>query len=136
MVVVWGAKSAEINEAYHSFLISCWALANENAGVVMVVELPDCVTVAKEGMITSADDMSALTTVTGRLRLFCRAFWSSADGLAAWKKIAACSINERSYCISDCASPFPFKVMVSVFAVNACAGMTANKTTRMHPIRR
>ena len=41
MVVVCGAKSADINEAYHSFLISCWALANEKGGVVMIVELPE-----------------------------------------------------------------------------------------------
>jgi len=65
MVVVWGAKSAEISEAYHWFCISCWAFANENDGVVTVVALPDGVTVAKEEIITSAEDVSALTTVTG-----------------------------------------------------------------------
>jgi len=136
ITVVRGAKSAEINGAYHWFFIACCAEANENAGVVRVVVPAFWDTVANEGMITSADDVSALTTVTCRLRFCSRAFWRRVAGFAAWKKIAACSVNERSYCISACAFPFPSRVTVSVFAVNACAGMTARHTTQRHPIRR
>jgi hypothetical protein len=136
MIVVWGAKSAGINAAYHLFFIACCAEANEKAGVVIVVVPALWDTVANEGMLTSADDVSALTTVTGWLRFWLRAFWRVVSIFAAWKKIAACSVNERSYCISACAFPFQSRVTVSVFAVNACAGMTARHTIQRHPIRK
>ena len=70
MVVTSGDMSTEMSDAHQYCRIAFWALANVNAGVVIVSVPLDWLTEAKDGMITSAEELSAFTTVTSRLRLF------------------------------------------------------------------
>lgn len=70
MVVTCGDMSTETSGAHQFCLISFWTLLNENAGVIIVSVPLAWLIVAKAGMTTSAEELSALTTVACRLRLF------------------------------------------------------------------
>ena len=97
----------------------------------MVVWFPEGVTEAKFGMITSAEEVSALTTVTGPAKFAEIAFCNCVAGSAAWKKIAACSANVRSYVMTAVASPLLLMLTERVFAVNALTGITAHMETQI-----
>jgi len=77
-------------------------------------------------MIIWDEELVAWLTVTGCEDPYANADWSSLAGSAIRKNTALCSMNERSYRTSTCASPFSATFIESDFMENACAGITTN----------
>ena len=94
MVVTSGDMFTETSGDHQYCLITFWTLPNENAGDVIVSFPLAWFMVAKDGMMTSAEELSALTTVTCRLRLSSRAVLSSLAGFAILANTAICSVKE------------------------------------------
>lgn len=136
MVVVAGEKSGEMSGANQYVLRIFCARSNDTVGVSIDVFPFSLVTVANEGTITPAEELVAFVTVTGSFECPVNADLSSAAGSVILKNTAVCSNRDRSYCISISALPFWARVMVSVFIVNACAGITKNTRMQRHPMIR
>ncbi len=64
MVVTSGDMFTETSGDHQYCLITFWTLPNENPGDVIVSFPLAWFMVAKDGMMTSAEELSALTTVT------------------------------------------------------------------------
>lgn len=96
MVVVAGEKSGVTSGANQYWFRTFSACSNETQGVSITSFPPVLVMSANDGMLTDADELVALVTVTGSFEYPSNADFNSDAGSAIRKKTAVCSKKDKS----------------------------------------